>query len=66
MKWPYFDPDKTIAEIEGQFSILEEIDDDFHFDLGAHPSKSFYRNPEPDFDAMRAKFDATAKKYRSR
>jgi hypothetical protein len=65
MQWPKVDPRKSICEIEEELGIsdTDERNDIRPTDLGNHPSKSYYSGPEPDFDAMRSKFDQVAKKY---
>ena len=62
MKWPDVDPSKTFREIEREYGITKETDDVRPWNLGHHPSESYYSWPEPDFEATRREFDRIAKK----
>ena len=65
-RWPDLDVrNKTIREVETCYGISEadEVDDEFDHDLGHHPSKTYYGQPEPDLDAVRIELDQRLKKF---
>jgi hypothetical protein len=63
LRWPNIDPFKVIwHEIEEKENITREADDERPWNLGHHPSRSFYGKREPDFEVTRKKFDKTAAK----
>jgi hypothetical protein len=64
MKWPKVDLTKTFREIEKEYDITEERDDERPWNLGHHPSKSYYSKPEPDFGETRKEYDEKVKKGR--
>jgi hypothetical protein len=65
VKWPTIDPRKTFCEIEKEYGISldAERDDVRDWDLGHQPSKSYYDNSEPDFEATKRAFNRIAKRY---
>ena len=63
--WPDVDVRETFHELESRLNIADETDDVRSTALGAHPSSSYYSNPEPEMDIkeMRARFEEAASRY---
>lgn len=64
IRWPQIEPQGLVwHEFESKRGITDETDDVRPWNLGHHPSESFYSRAEPDFEATRRRFNRLASKF---